>query len=94
MKVRVSVIARRDIARLTDFLGGAKEGPARRALDAIEVGLQSLSSMADRGYRTSDKDMRQIFVAFGRSGYVIQYRVENAQVTVLRIFHGLEDRTS
>lgn len=91
MKVRVSVTARRDIVRLTDFLGGRSAGPADRAIDAIEAALFSLTTMADRGYRGPREGERQLFVPFGQAGYVIQYKAGPGMVTVLRIFHARED---
>jgi len=92
LKVQVSAAARKDIARLSAFLGGKSSGVANRALDAIEAALFSLSEMPDRGYRGPREGERQVFVAFGRAGYVIQYEVTPSVVTILRIFHALEDR--
>lgn len=92
MKVHVSATAREDIARLSAFLGGRSSGAANRALDAIEAALLSLGEMADRGYPGPREGERQLFVVFGRAGYVIQYEVTPSVVTVLRIFHAREDR--
>lgn len=92
MKVHVSATARKDIARLSAFLGGRSSGVANRALDAIEAALFSLSEMAERGYRGPREGERQLFVAFGRAGYFIQYEVTPSVVTILRIFHAREDR--
>ncbi|QFU31612.1 hypothetical protein BSP_08055 [Brevundimonas sp. Bb-A] len=33
-------------------------------------------------------------VRFGQAGYVIRYRIEQAEVIVIRIFHTREDRPS
>ncbi|MDO9223574.1 MAG: type II toxin-antitoxin system RelE/ParE family toxin [Caulobacter sp.] len=92
MRVHVSALARRDIIRLAAFLGAKSPVAADRALDGIEIALFSLSEMAGRGYRGPHEGERQLFVRFGRGGYVIQYEVGPAVVIVLRIFHSLEGR--
>lgn len=92
MKVRVSASARMDIARLRAFLEEKSPSAADRALDAIEAALFSLEKMADRGFHGPREGTRQLFVPFGQAGYIMQYLVEGQEVTVLRIFHALEER--
>ncbi|WP_442857059.1 type II toxin-antitoxin system RelE/ParE family toxin [Caulobacter sp. Root487D2Y] len=65
---------------------------ARRAVNAIVAGILSLGDHADRGHVGPRPDLRQIPVAFGNSGYVIQYRVLNETVVIARIKHALERR--
>nr|WP_172448632.1 type II toxin-antitoxin system RelE/ParE family toxin [Caulobacter mirabilis] len=77
---------------MADFLQERNPAAAKRAMDAIEAGLLSLSEMAERGYRARLGSMRQLFVPFGRAGYVMQYLVDEGEVVVLRIIHALEDR--
>jgi len=95
LKRRV-VLARaveRDLVRLSDFLAGKSPQAARRSADAIKAAVRSLGAFALRG-RVTASDLRELNVEFGRDGYVIQYRVEDDRVLVLRLFHALEDRES
>lgn len=92
-KVLVRPAARRDLSRLAKFT--AKLSPraaserSRGLLDAIEA----LVDNPLRGHRTSSRhDLRQIVVRFGRSSYVIRYRVTDEAVYVIRIWHGREKR--
>jgi len=38
------------------------------------------------------EDHRELYIRFGDSGYVVQYRVDADAVVVARIFHAREDR--
>ena len=48
--------------------------------------------MSERGHFSPDGELREMFVRFGRAGYVIQYRNAPGEVLILRIFHSLEER--
>jgi toxin ParE1/3/4 len=90
--VRLSRAARQDIDRLVDFLAGKSDRAAARAGDAITKAVLSLSEFSERGHPGREPPWRELIVRFGRSGYVIRYRVEGESVFIARIFHGLEDR--
>ena len=89
-EVRLSVRARIDLERLVDFLFDKSPGAAKRARANLAKALKSLEDLADRGRPGPSPDLREIPVRFGRSAYVIQYRVEADRVIVAHIFHALE----
>ena len=91
-RVEISTLARRDIARLSDFLSPKNPRAWKAAVAAISSRLRSLDQMSERGHFSPDGDLREMFVRFGRAGYVIQYRTAPGEVFVLRIFHSLEER--
>ncbi|WP_332764712.1 type II toxin-antitoxin system RelE/ParE family toxin [Phenylobacterium sp.] len=84
--------ARRDLARLEEFLARKSPGAANRAAATISDAVLSLAELAERGHLDPEGRFREIAVRFGRDGYVIQYAIEPQRVLVARIFHALEDR--
>lgn len=94
MKRRVRLLprSRRDLVRLADFLAERNPSVADTAIEAILLAIASLGEFAERGAPGRSAKHRRLFVPFGRSAYVVQYRVEAEEVVVGRIFHGLEDR--
>lgn len=94
MRRRVVVLgrAKRDLARLEEFLSTKNPAAANRAAAMIADGVLSLRDLAERGSQDAEGRFREIAVRFGRDGYVIQYVVEADRVLVARIFHALEDR--
>lgn len=54
--------------------------------------MESLDRFPERGAPTLQESVRQLFVPFGRGGYVVQYAIVAAEVIILRIFHSLEER--
>lgn len=90
-RVKLAPQAERDLVRLVDFLAGHSETAARRAGDAIKLGLRSLARMPARARRVSD-DLHELDIHFGKSGYVVQFRVDQDTVVVARIHHMREDR--
>jgi plasmid stabilization system protein ParE len=89
-EVRLTARAKHDLSRLEAFLIEKSPNAARRAVDAIAEAVRSLADHAERGHQGPRPDLRQIPVAFGRSGYVIQYRVSGEKVVIARIKHTLE----
>ncbi|MBI5941701.1 MAG: type II toxin-antitoxin system RelE/ParE family toxin [Caulobacterales bacterium] len=90
----VTAEAQRDAARLAAFIASGSPTAARRARATILSAIQSLDRFSERGApacRPPD-GLRELFAPFGRAGYVIQYVVDADLVTVLRIFHSLEER--
>jgi plasmid stabilization system protein ParE len=64
----------------------------KRAKEALWAAIDSLDHLPDRGAPTALDGVRELFVSFGREGYVVIYLVEARRVTILRIFHTREDR--
>jgi toxin ParE1/3/4 len=90
-RVRVSDFATADMVRLAAFLKSKSSPAASDAIDRILEAVDSLRVMPLRG-KLNAGELRELPVRFGSFGYVIQYGVEREDVTVLRIFHALEDR--
>lgn len=83
-----------DVARLRSFLDQANPGAARRAMNLIFTAIERLQELPDRGRPTDSKNIRQIVIRFGASGYIVRYAVvsEARDILVLRIWHGRESR--
>ena len=91
--VELSPHAERDLERLVDFLAAKSERAALAAADAIVMAVQSLGELSDRGRRVGRSGhRRELFVRYGRDGYVIRYRVTAESILITRIFHGRERR--
>jgi toxin ParE1/3/4 len=92
--IRLSPDAIADVARVRDFLSEQNPGAAKRALAAIWTALERLQKFPDLGMRTEDSDIRQIFIRFGASGYVVRYAIgpDSGDIFVTRIWHGRETR--
>lgn len=86
--------AQRDFGRLADFLVAKSQRAGERAKAEIWSAIGDLDEFSERGTPAGGlvEGMRELFVPFGRHAYVVQYVVEDRQVTVLRIFHSLEER--
>lgn len=89
-EVRLTQSAGRDLRKLGDFLDVKNPDAARRAVHAITTAILSLGEYAERGHAGPKPGHRQIPVPFGRSGYVIQYRISGETVVISRIRHALE----
>jgi plasmid stabilization system protein ParE len=84
-----------DIERLRTFLDQVNPGAARRAMATILMAIERLQELPDLGMATGDRDIRQIVVRFGASGYIVRYAAlaETGDILVTRIWHGREART-
>ncbi|MBB2794990.1 UNVERIFIED_ORG: plasmid stabilization system protein ParE [Rhizobium pisi] len=85
-----------DIERLFDFLM-RQESPvaAQKAMLAIDEGIQMLLENPYLGIRMeSHAEYRQLFVPFGKSAYVLRYRIRDEADTlvIVRVWHGREKR--
>lgn len=90
--VRVMPEARQDARRLANFAGSKSAGAGLKARTAIQAAIQSLGDFPERGAPARMPDARELFVRFGRYGYVLRYLVEPGRVIILRIFHSREER--
>ena len=84
--------AKRDLSRLEDFLAEKAPSAANRAAKLITEAMLSLREFPDRGYACPLPGVREWPVRFGQSGYIVRYLVDPEAITILRIFHALEDR--
>lgn len=90
MKIRLSPDAIQDRRRVVAFLQSVNPNAARRASQTI---IKAIAQLAETPLIGIDLNgLRHIYIRFGDSGYVVQYRVDADTVFVARIFHAREDR--
>lgn len=81
-----------NVQRLYRFLAEKNNAAARRAVKAIRTGVNILAVYPQAGRVVEDMDeaFRDWPVDFGDSGYVVRYRVDGEQVTILAVRHQKE----
>lgn len=84
--------ALRDLQRLRAFLRPSNASAAKRAGAAIIRGVQKLGANPRIGRTIEDlpDEYREWIIAFGRSGYVARYRIDDDRVMILDIRHQRE----
>ena len=94
MRLVVSRAAALDLERLHDFLARWDAQLARRAIAAIDTGVQSLATFPERGRPSGIPGIRELIVPFGRSAYLLRYvySASRDEIVILRIWHGREER--
>ena len=95
MKLRYLHAALDDIERVHTFLAEKNADAAVTAVRKIRDAAQSLTEFSpERGTPIGRLGFRQLFVQFGRSSYVIRYRIDSKrdEVVIVRIWHGRERR--
>ena len=94
MRLVVARAAAADFGRLRDFLADKNPDAARQAVAALVAAVESLQVFPERGRPSGVRNVRELIVSFGRSGYVLRYAYSAAadEVIVLRIWHGREAR--
>ena len=91
-KVELHAAADRDLDRLAEFLLQMTGRAARDRSRKIRERLRALAETPFIGRHGPEPSMRELVMRFGKSAYVARYRVTDDAITVLRIWHGLEDR--
>lgn len=84
-----------DIDRLYEFLVEKNPVAAQKAMLAIDEGIRLLSGNPNIGVVIPERpDYQQLFIPFGKSAYVLRYRVhaETDTLAVVRVWHGKELR--
>jgi toxin ParE1/3/4 len=94
MKLIVSRAAAADLERLHEFLANKNPAAARQAVAALVAAAESLHAFPERGRPSAVRDIRELIVPFGRSGYVLRYAYSAAtdEAVILRVWHGREMR--
>jgi plasmid stabilization system protein ParE len=95
VKLRYLDAALDDIDRLHAFLTNKNADAAAAAIRKIRDGAESLIEFSpERGTPIGRNGFRQLFVRFGRSSYVIRYRIDTPrdEVVIVRVWHGRERR--
>lgn len=83
-----------DLDRLSDFLIDRDPDLAERAIIAIQKALAILEDFPLMARRAPSDDplLRELVVPFGKSGYIILFRViDEENVTVLAVRHQREE---
>jgi plasmid stabilization system protein ParE len=93
-QVKLSTKAQEDIGRLYDFLAEKDERVATRAVEAIYEGFKSIRISPEICEMIDpEHDLRQLVIAFGKSGYLALYHYDKRLdlCIVLAIKHQLEN---
>ncbi len=82
-----------DIDRLYDFLLPKNPATAEKAMLAIDAGLDLLQQNPQAGIEMEGRPKyRQLIVPFGKSAYVLRYRIHGDRLVIVRVWHGRENR--
>ena len=95
MKIVFLPEAVEDIQRRYEFLVVKNPLAAAKAMLAIDEGLERLQQGPYVGVRMHERpEYRQLFTPFGKSAYVLRYRIheETGTLVVVRVWHGREAR--
>ena len=81
-----------DVQRVYRFLASKNPDAARRAVGAIRSQVHILGTQPGLGhaFAESDPEYRTWPIGFGESGYVVLYRFDSRQVSILAIRHQRE----
>lgn len=90
--VKFAPAALRDLQRLREFLRPKNPAAARRAGEAIVNAVKVLGLQPQIG-RPADElpmEFREWLIDFGESGYVVLYRFNSDEITILAVRHQRE----
>jgi plasmid stabilization system protein ParE len=87
-----SPAALQDMQRLHRFLASKNPDSARRAIAAVRKGVKTLQTQPALGRTVAGMcdEFRELIIEFGRSGYVVRYRIGGDATVVLAIRHQKE----
>jgi plasmid stabilization system protein ParE len=91
-RIKWSEPARRDLARLHEFLKSKSRDAARRAVKAIRQGVKAHGKHPRLGRPSYELplEIREWVIEFGSGAYIVLYHFDGKQVVVLAIRHGRE----
>ena len=82
-----------DLDRLYDFIAEHSEHAAETSATKIVHSAKTLLDFPRKGRPyPDDAQYRELTVASGSRGYIIRYRASDEEVTIMRVWHQLEDR--
>ena len=84
--------ARLDLIRLRDFLESKNPNVAKRAAAIILKATDLILDNPTIAHCLEDREDRELFVPFGKNGYILRYRIEEDNILLLRIWHSREAR--
>ncbi len=91
-KVELRPAAERDLNRLAAFVAAMDERAGNKRERMLREALRRLGERPFIGRPGPRPDLRERVLKFGRSSYLIRYRVTDDAVIIIRIWHGKEDR--
>jgi plasmid stabilization system protein ParE len=82
----------RDVTRLHDFLASESRDAAKRAVNAIRLGVKLLARFPEMGRPVEElpPEFREWVIEFGSGAYVALYRYDGRGVIILAVRHGRE----
>jgi len=84
--------AQADFDRLHLFIASKSPRSAGRAVQRIIEGIDLLSLFPRSGVVVKGDNIRHAIIRFGRSAYVVRYKIEDDTVLITRIWHSREKR--
>jgi len=93
-QIRYTKAAKDDIVRLYGFLLEQDLLAARKALAAIEKGVEFLQDFPFTCRKATSENplLREMIISFGAMGYVVLFEIEdNKTVTILAVRHQREE---
>ena len=90
-RIAVSSLARADLIRLRQFIASESKAAAALAIQRLLSGVRLLRDFPELGVAVR-KPFRHLILPYGRSAYVVRYRVTKEEIVIVRIWHGREKR--
>jgi toxin ParE1/3/4 len=87
--------ARLDLIRLHDFICEHSPKAANRFAKVLKQNIKQLVNHPLLGKQVADMnipELRDIFISFGQSGYVVRYHVTITEIQIIKIWSGRENR--
>ncbi|PZO55158.1 MAG: type II toxin-antitoxin system RelE/ParE family toxin [Alphaproteobacteria bacterium] len=92
LRVELRPAAERDLDRLVVFMAKLDERAADRRERWLRESIRKLGDRPLMGRPGPRSSLRERVLKYGRSSYLVRYRVTDEALVVLRIWHGKEDR--
>lgn len=91
-RLRWSLPALHDVARLHAFLAPKSQDAARRAVKTIREGVKALGKHPQMGRLIEEMppEFREWMIECGQGAYVALYHYDGKQVVILAVRHGRE----
>lgn len=89
-RVELRPAARRDMLRFERSLNRHSPKAALRMFDLVTGRILSLAEQPFKGVERGQG--RELFIKFGKSAFVVRYRVSDDAVTITRVWHSLQNR--
>src|SRR5664279_5242282 len=87
-----SPAAQADLIRLRQFIEPHNPEAARNAAQSLKKAASIIIQHPGIGVRLEGRQDRELFVPFGKRGYVIRYRLADDAIVILKVWHSREDR--